>query len=250
MTTYYKFLNTDGRGRFSCFLFPTDRTVTVEGPLEMCFNGIHAAREADLAYWIDAQLWEIELGEEMEEADTKVVSRSGRLTCCLADWNDQTARLFAADCAERALSRQGKTNPHSGRAVFVARRFAFGLASEGDLRNAATTAYAYAAATTYAAADVTYAAAAADATYAATIAATYAATTAATYAADVTYAAAAAATYAADATAAYAAAAAAAAYAAAAAAAARQEERVWQSKRILDYAYGRVDLGAILETVK
>jgi hypothetical protein len=98
---------------------------------------------------------------------------------------DKALRLFACDCAERALQRERKAgrepNEHSGDAIKVARRYARGKATTEEL------AAAYAAAHTAAYAADAAASAAAAAAYAADAAAyaASAATTAATaYAAD------------------------------------------------------------------
>ena len=79
--------------------------------------------------------------------------------------NDRTLRLFACDCAERALERERKAGcePHadSWKAIEVARRFADGKATTKELEAARSAAYAYAAAD--AADAAAYAAYAADA---------------------------------------------------------------------------------------
>lgn len=114
--------------------------------------------------------------------------------------DDRTLRLFACDCAERALERERKAGrkPHadSWKAIEVARRFADGKATNEELKAArsaaaaasnasnAAAAYAYAAAA-YAAA-YAYAASNASAAYASNAAASaaYAANAAAAYAAE------------------------------------------------------------------
>jgi len=49
---------------------------------------------------------------------------------------ERRARLFACDCAERALDRAAKVDPRSREAVSVARRYAHGRASDEELRAA------------------------------------------------------------------------------------------------------------------
>jgi hypothetical protein len=85
------------------------------------------------------------------------------LRCCL---DARTQRLFACDCAERALERERtagrEPDARSWAAVKVSRRYAVEYATEQELGAAYSAAYSTAnAATHIAAADATYAAAAA-----------------------------------------------------------------------------------------
>ena len=90
--------------------------------------------------------------------------------------DDRTLRLFACDCAERALERERKAGrkPHadSWKVIEVARRFADGKATTKELEAARSAAYAADAdAAAYAAAYAAYAADADAAAYAAAYAA-------------------------------------------------------------------------------
>ena len=102
--------------------------------------------------------------------------------------DDRTLRLFACDCAERALERERKAGrkPHadSWKVIEVARRFADGKATNEELKAARS-----AAAAAYAAAAYAAAYADADAAAAAYAAAAYAASNAASNAAAAAYAA-------------------------------------------------------------
>jgi hypothetical protein len=111
--------------------------------------------------------------------------------------DDKVLRLFAVDCARRALTRIPHPNPRSVAACNVAERYAYGQATAEELRLAASAAAdaaytaAYAAAA-YAAAAPAYAAsdvAAAAASAAAIAASTSAASAAAAYATYAPYAA-------------------------------------------------------------
>ena len=73
--------------------------------------------------------------------------------------DDRTLRLFACDCAERVLSRAANPDPRSVEAIKVSRRFAYGDATEEELKNAAAYAAAYAANAAANAANAAYAAA-------------------------------------------------------------------------------------------
>ena len=150
-------------------------------------------------------------------------------------------RLFSADCAERALLRERKGGcepaPRSLAAIEIARRFAYGEATEGELHTAACAA---AAAGDTAAAAAYATACAADAAYDAADA--YAAAHAAHAASAAAWASARAAAWASARAAADAAADAAYATAAASARAsahvARSAENKWQLRRAVRYAAG------------
>ena len=192
------------------------------GRLVACRYGYHLCERDNLIYWLGPTIWEAETrSRKLLRDGTKSVVSTARLLRRLETWNPRTQRLFAADCAERALERERaagrEPHPDSWRAIAVARRYANSKATPQELAAAAANAVHAAA----------YANAAADA-------AAYAATAA--YAA----AAAAAAAPAANATDAHAAAYAAAAYAAAAYAAYTATERQWQTTRLWEYLDGEL----------
>lgn len=111
--------------------------VHVEGELEHCKNGLHACRKhidllqhtrgtSELAAWL------CETKGDCIDGGDKTAFRSLRLVKRL-HWDDAILRLFAADCAERALSNAGVTDERSWNAVRVARLFALGEVTVGDL---------------------------------------------------------------------------------------------------------------------
>jgi len=77
----YKFLDRRGRGVFSGFAWTDQPAGTwVEAPeVVACRAGVHAARPGDLAWWINEELWEVELGGAVVDAGTKLVAPRGRL---------------------------------------------------------------------------------------------------------------------------------------------------------------------------
>jgi hypothetical protein len=107
-THAFKFLSEGGRGIFSDFRWPLPwddmpgSWVTAGLPLEPCLNGIHVCREDDLPYWIDDELWIIELRGEVAEQDRMIVAEEGRLVTKVDGWNRETATSFAEMCAQRA----------------------------------------------------------------------------------------------------------------------------------------------------
>ncbi len=205
-TVFYKWLDGGKACHGGTGAWRKNRWRTVKGELVPCKNGLHLCREKDLLSWISRELWvaEADLSELIEQHD-KVVVRKARVVEKLA-WDEKTARLFAADCAEHVLHVFEQQHPDDLRprnAIAAARAFA-----HGGIDSAA-----------WAAAGDAAWAAAGDAAWAATRAAARAAAGAAAW----------------DATRA-------AAWDAAgdaAGAEARNAEAKWQTARLLDYAHGR-----------
>jgi len=135
---YIKWLLPDGRpahgGKGTWPLPPTTgpgASLSVTGPLVPCENGLHLCRLSDAPQWIaeGAAPYLVQYRGELLAADDKVVVREARLIRPLV-WNDRVARLFAADCAERALSRIPNADPRSHAAVKAARMLARGQLSD------------------------------------------------------------------------------------------------------------------------
>jgi hypothetical protein len=89
----WKFLDDRGQGMVSGFRWPVPRSaggvgdwVEAGGPVEVCVCGIHACRIDDLAWWLSAQLWEMELAGEHLEDDHAVVAARGRLVRRVDQW--------------------------------------------------------------------------------------------------------------------------------------------------------------------
>ena len=214
---FYKVLNLDG----SCYYGGTGSWVQgewreVTGELIPCENGLHVLTRDQLVYWLGPRIDTVEAAPDTEmicsEPDKTVVRRA-RTVSTLTTWTSRTQRLFAADCAERALDRwwKNKNNRRPYETLAVVRRFANGQATEEEL------AAAYAANAAYAAYPA--ARAAAHAAYPAARAADRAGHPAARVAAHAAYAAN-------------------AAHAAYAAAAFYAVERAWQSRRLWYYLEG------------
>lgn len=104
------------------------------GPLVACNNGIHLCRPKDLLNWLNEVICPVTRcsGERIIEVD-KVVMQWAVIGEPLPTWNDRTARLFACDCAEWALSLLDKPDPRSVEAVRVSRLFAVGKATAVEL---------------------------------------------------------------------------------------------------------------------
>ena len=180
---------------------------TVEGDLVPCENGLHLCRAGDILNWLHDETWHADArGQRIVCAD-KVVVRSARITTRTA-LDATSMRLFAADCAERALAEAKVRDPRCHEAVRAARLFAGGLidGAAWDAARAAARAAAGAAAR-----DAAWAAAGDAARDAAWAAAWAAARDAARDAA-------------------------------------WETERVWQTKRLVAYMEGRVNIERIIAT--
>ena len=96
MTRAWKFLDEHGRGMVTGFAWPrpdgpdgAGGWVEADGPLEVCGRGIHACRIDDLAWWLSAQLWEIELdGVLLHDDPHTLVAERGRLVTPVPGWPD------------------------------------------------------------------------------------------------------------------------------------------------------------------
>jgi hypothetical protein len=127
-----KFLREGGVGTHSGFQWPLPngkpgKWVKVTGTLEACENGIHAALPHQAMSWFHAECYVIELGGKVIDSGDKLVARKGRLIRRVDEWNDTTARLFTADCAERMLPIYEKAYPGDKRprdAIRAARAYA------------------------------------------------------------------------------------------------------------------------------
>ena len=104
-----------------------------------CERGYHLCRGGDLIAWLGPAVWEAEVapGAEVVDAGDKIVVSSARLVRRLETWTDRTARLFAADCAERVLPLFERECPNDMRpreAIAAARAYVRGEigAATGD----------------------------------------------------------------------------------------------------------------------
>jgi hypothetical protein len=102
----YKFLDGTGHTLFSGFAWPLP---TGEGPGEWVeaaavrpsYEGVHACRGDQLAFWLMPDLYEIELDGEVVEATHKIVAPRGRLLRTVDEWSE-VGREHAEHCGWRA----------------------------------------------------------------------------------------------------------------------------------------------------
>ena len=108
----------------------------IEGELEMCVRGYHVCTKKSLTSWINANLYEVEIGGDVIIGDDKIVASKMRFVRKVDTWNDRTARLFACWCAEQVLPLYEKEYPNDDRprkAIETSRRYANGEATTDEL---------------------------------------------------------------------------------------------------------------------
>ncbi|MGZ6124091.1 MAG: hypothetical protein ACXWLR_03970 [Myxococcales bacterium] len=94
----FKFLRAGGIAPFSEFHWT--RGTWVEAPVNGGpGTGIHGCRVAHLPYWVDDELWRVELEGDAVERKTQLEARRGRLISRVDAWDP---RAFAGACASRA----------------------------------------------------------------------------------------------------------------------------------------------------
>lgn len=77
---------------------------------------IWLCRREDIVRWLGPTIWEVEAEEADVHGDqNKVFCRRARLVRRIDTWDERTARLFAADCAERVLHIYEARYPDDGR---------------------------------------------------------------------------------------------------------------------------------------
>jgi hypothetical protein len=92
MTRAWKFLDERSMGIFSGFTWPKSTVDTVPGPwvdsseVIPCHEGVHACSVEQLAWWMSAQLWEIELAGSVIAKGPKLVAQRGRLIRLVDEW--------------------------------------------------------------------------------------------------------------------------------------------------------------------
>jgi hypothetical protein len=95
-----------------------------------CERGYHLCRAEDLMFWLNEEIYEAEgRGKSIRHDNSKDVFEQARLIRKIEPWNEKTACLFAADCAEHVLPIFERKHPKDQRprlAIKAARDFANG----------------------------------------------------------------------------------------------------------------------------
>jgi hypothetical protein len=150
---YYKFLTKNNKGAYSGYDY-TDylpqgnkpgKWLPIVNDLVECASGYHACIIGDAVKWLEAICVEVEFKKEPIKADDKVLGNQMRIVRVIKSWNEQSARLFACDCAEHVLPIFEKVSPGDNRprkAVEMARLFAEGRVTKEELAAAGEAAWA------------------------------------------------------------------------------------------------------------
>ena len=97
----FKFLGAGAVAPYTEFPWPVGGE-WVSAPAGQADVWIHACRRGDLSYWIDEELWRIELEAPLVETRYQIASERGRLRGRVEGWGPLLARKFAEACAWRA----------------------------------------------------------------------------------------------------------------------------------------------------
>jgi hypothetical protein len=101
---YLKFLRRGMVSPFTSFRWSTETEEWVSADQTVpCTTGFHACRRRDLPYWLNDELWEIELAEPVIEADHKVLAVQARLLHRVESWKSETALALAEACVGRTV---------------------------------------------------------------------------------------------------------------------------------------------------
>ena len=95
----YKFLRPRAIAPFSGRRWPVPSN---GAPGEWVRDGVYACEPLHLPLWIWEELWEVELGGEVEAHDQKLRARQARLVRRVEPWSPDGAKAFARACAARA----------------------------------------------------------------------------------------------------------------------------------------------------
>ena len=68
-------------------------------------HGVHACRVRDLSFWLESELWRVELHDPLHEGQRQIIGSRGRLLERVSRWEEDGARSFAEACAWRARDR-------------------------------------------------------------------------------------------------------------------------------------------------
>lgn len=104
----YKFLRSRGIAPFTGEQWPLPgnggggRWIEVSGGLAQCENGLHVCRVADLPYWLDEELWAVEVDEDVTPERHHLLVRRARIAGPVSTWTIEAARDYGLACMLRA----------------------------------------------------------------------------------------------------------------------------------------------------
>jgi hypothetical protein len=97
----FKFLGAGAVAPYTEFRWPVGGE-WVSAPVERAGVWVHACRPGDLPYWIDEELWRMELEAPLRETRYQIASPRGRLLGRVVGWGPPLAREYAEACGWRA----------------------------------------------------------------------------------------------------------------------------------------------------
>lgn len=107
----YKFLRPGAVGPFSRVAWPTPegdrpaRWVDAIGGVVACRTAVHACRIEHLPWWIQEELWEVELADPVRLSGHKLLGPRGRLVRRVEAWDPAGTLAFSRTCAREAADR-------------------------------------------------------------------------------------------------------------------------------------------------
>ena len=112
----WKFLERGRVAPFGGHVWPAPGTGAPGPWIQPPGGEVFACRISDLPWWINAELWEVELEAPIRTLSTQVVGARGRLLRRMVCWDDAALRAYGVACAERARDlavslflREGRT---------------------------------------------------------------------------------------------------------------------------------------------
>jgi hypothetical protein len=98
----YKFLAADRTSPFARVRWPEPGAgwVVASAAVGTCRPAVHACRVKDLAYWLNATLWRVELAGQVADSSAKIAAERGRLLEQVAGW-PEASQAFIQDCSAR-----------------------------------------------------------------------------------------------------------------------------------------------------
>jgi hypothetical protein len=97
----YKFLREGRVGPFTGFRWEPATWVEIGDPV-LCDRGVHACRPGDLPFWINDELWEVELDGDVVAGERQVVAPRGQLVRRIDAWTKAAAQELGDTSAARA----------------------------------------------------------------------------------------------------------------------------------------------------
>jgi len=143
----FKFLRAGAKGRFSGYSWSVPQGsapgawVEVAGDLKACTQGIHACRQTDLPFWIDDELWCIELDGEIVHGKTMVVAQRGRLIARVDRWEGTLRAGLSQLCCERTRAVAAQALAEARPDAAIAQRFLGDVVALAEVCQLATAAY-------------------------------------------------------------------------------------------------------------